>query len=556
MSLGIKPEKTYLALDPRIDTDSPIDGYYVEKGGAKVSYEVVDASTTNSQSIQFSTNINPPSPQTFFSRKIPMRFPFTIVLTPNEVLPVGQNVFQQGLSGLRAYGMHKSINSMSMRLNTQTVTQSVGQYIDALTRFNVGKDLEELNYSGSAVYHDKWQQYQYPFRYGTFKNPLADWGEGVNPRGFGHPCIRILENSNVQAVLYVDLYEYLMISPCKWDRKEHMGFYGIQTMNLTINLKSNLEKWLWSHNNVNGLANLTASVTMGNDQATYAQLLFTYITPDLAQFEEIPRALTYDYQDVQRYLKQTAHVNANESGTLRSENIQLGSVPKRVYIYVDRIESDRTIYTTDSYARIDRLEVNFDNQTSQIASADSFQLWKMAVKNGSRQSWADWNKFAGSIACIDFGAGDLGMNSLTATGLLGNFNLRIECNFTNIDYDATPPIIQEDKNYQLNVVVVQEGSFVVYRDQLQAFAQLGLVSKKDIIDSPENEKVEVVQDLEGSGAFLTGAVGALRTVKSALDKYCALKKQYGFGIKGVGAGDGRMMGGALANRQRLSERFQ
>jgi len=512
MSLGIKPEKTYLALDQRIDSDSPIAGYYVEKGGAKVSYEVIDASTTNSSTIQFSTNINPPSPQTYFSRKIPLHFPCTITLTHNGGPSPTGRVYSEGNDGLRAYPVHKCINSMALKLNTQTVAQSPSQYIDALTHFNIGFDLEQLNNSGSAVYHDPFMTYEDTYRFGTYKNPLANWGEGINPRGFGHPSFKIVFEDANTCIIEADLYEYLMISPCKWDRGEQLGFYGIQNMALTINLKANLEKWIWSHNSASG-NDISVNVALGNSNYSFAQLLFTYITPDLATLEKIPRSLTYDYNHVERYLKQQAVVLPGASAELRSENIQLGTVPKRIFIFVDRVEDQREIDTTDTYARIDRLEISFDNQTSQIASADTFQLWKMAVKNGSRQSWGDWNLHQGSIACIDFGAGDLGLNSLTATGLLGNFNLKVQCNFTNLD---DPLRIVAPRNLQLNVVVVEEGTFVVYRDQLQCFAQTGLVSKKDIIDSNENEQVEVVRDLEGSGNFMNGIK---KFIKKGIDLY-------------------------------------
>ena len=247
MSLGIAPQKTYLAIDPRIDADSPIAGYYVEKSGAKVSYEVIDASTTNNQSIQFSTNINPPSPQTYFSRKIPLHFPCTITLTHNGGPSPTGRVFSEGNDGLRAFPVHKCINSMALKLNTQTVTQSVGQYIDAVTHFNMGFDLEQINNSGSAVQHDNFQQYEDTYAFGTYKNNLGNYSEGVNPRGFGHPCFRIISDDGNTCVIEADLYEYLMISPCKWDRHEQLGFYGIQTMALTINLKANLENYIWSH---------------------------------------------------------------------------------------------------------------------------------------------------------------------------------------------------------------------------------------------------------------------------------------------------------------------
>lgn len=148
-------------------------------------------------------------------------------------------------------------------------------------------------------------------------------------------------------------------------------------------------------------------------------LLFKYITPSLLQ--RLPRSISYPYFSVDRY-PTTSNISfaPNSSQILQSNNIQLKSIPRKIYIFARRQNMDETFSTTDTYFAINNISLNWNNESGLLSSATQQDLYNISKKNGVNLSWSQWAGaysfvsqtiantskigLVGSILCLNFWA--------------------------------------------------------------------------------------------------------------------------------------------------------
>jgi hypothetical protein len=123
------------------------------------------------------------------------------------------------------------------------------------------------------------------------------------------------------------------------------------------------------------------STIFANNQITggisQPQLLFRYITP--SPIEVLPGLMEYPY--TQTVVYQTP-VGAPSAGgftpsvfgtvanqSITSNAIQFSTIPDQIMIYLFRQPSDRNHFTSDTFAAIQSVNINFMNQTGLLASA-------------------------------------------------------------------------------------------------------------------------------------------------------------------------------------------
>ena len=101
--------------------------------------------------------------------------------------------------------------------------------------------------------------------------------------------------------------------------------------------------------------------------------------------------------------------------------------------------------TTDTFAQINTVSITWDNRNGLLASALSTDLYTMSVKNGLQDSFPAWAQYSGSVLCVEMGS-DIGLLDGQAPGMAGQFQLNVQCNYTNISAASI--------NYQLYVVPI------------------------------------------------------------------------------------------------------
>lgn len=516
MSLNLTPLQVVEVRDPR--TVIRNKEYALLKGGSQVSWKPYTTTSISSSSIQFSTP--PPSPKIWIDRKMYIYLPVRITL--NVAAPNANPVLRAGYDAPRAFPISSSLNTLTVNINNTAVSLNMSDVIQTLLRFNTNEILKEHDYSMTPSCLDQSQEYNDLL--GSIRSPLGQYGdsndESVMGRG-GFTNYRIVSNTAGQAVIDCIFVEPIFLSPFYFGCGNATAFIGVQTMDWNFTFLSNSAYRMWSHNALGAAA--PGAITTGQVQfsgfsgpafsfgSVVPQLLFNYITPQ--QLQTIPSAMQYSYFNIDRYPTDFPALAPNVSTTLVSNNIQLQSIPRRIYICARRnnAELQSSPNFTDTFLSINNIVVNWNNHSGLFSSATAYDLYKMSVKNHCNLSWTQWSGgpsyingslatlggTVGSIVCIEMGT-DIGLEDTECAGKLGTYQLQINVGVTNINQSSaiTPT---------LYIIVVSEGVFNILDNR--SVSQIGVVSSQDILDAKQHladyVDYETIQEVNG-GNFFSG----------------------------------------------------
>ncbi len=548
MSGTIFPLSTVRVSEPRVKINEERQ-FAILSGGSQVSWKPYTTTSFSTTSIQFTTP--PPNPNIIVDRKVLLRMFFTLTFvgdTTDPLVPLLSIPPAGSADAPRAYPLSNGIiNTMAVNINNTQVSINMNDVMAALLWYNTPPKERYRDYSMTASMLDRSQAYSDLF--GQVLNPLGQYGDNVMEvaRG-GFVGYTVLTNTQTSATVSLEVTEPIFLSPFVFGCGNQSGFEGVQTMDWNLTL-GDLTR-LWSHDSVNGNVATFTSLTV--TLPTSPQLLFNYITPK--ELMPLPRAIVYPYFNVERYPTDFGNVLAGASATVSSNNIQLQSIPSRLYIFIRRRNADKTLYTTDTFARIDTLQLNWNNRSGLFSSATSQDLYRMSVDNGLETSWTQWYKQTGSVLCIEFGK-DVGLDDLEAPGLLGTYQLQMNIAFTNPSAATI--------NYTLYIVPISTGTFSIADNR--AVAQVGVVTKGNILDSKTSPEVsyKAMENIYGGNIFagikefIGKAASKIGEILPYVGKAVGVAKLLtGMGSVGAGVVGGRrprrkMRGGELISRSEL-----
>lgn len=485
MSLALNKIKTVKVIDPELDFDN--ENYYaVLKGSKWTSWKPIVSTSYSNSSATFSAP--PPDPNTCVSRKVRLSVPVTIDFIGNA--PLGQALLQSQYDAPRAYPLSSNISTIQLDLNNTNFSINMSDTIQALLRYHNPDNLKDGELSTTPSTLDKSQQYSDLSN--SIHNPLSsliDTGlGGLDGRG-AFPVSSITNNISLgigmdtTATISTVFTEDIFLSPLLFGTHcLENGFIGLQTLQLIVNWNSNLNR-MWCHDNSGGTTLTSIVVTLG--QPT---LLFQYKTPDIV--EHIPTFRTYPYYEIQRYpTDYGTAVGSQTTVTIPSSNIQLNSIPRIMYIFTRKRNSDLTFLDTDTFFSIENVSINWANQSGLLSAARKYDLYEMSVRNGCNLNWRDWSgesspyssgstvstiNGVGSVLAVEFGT-DIGLSSEQAPGINGTFQLQMEVTVTNRSSSAIMPT--------LYVCIVNEGVFTIQNNS--AYSQIGVISQNDVLECKE-----------------------------------------------------------------------
>lgn len=578
MSLAIQPLPVVNVLEPRCKINEQ-RRYAILKGGMVSTWKPVSSTSFSSSSVQITAP--PPSPMIIVDRKVlfclPMNIQFAGVVTPPNtvLLEIGVN------DGPRQFPASSIMQTITVTINNTQVSINMNDVILSLLRYYTGTDERQYDLSLSPSMPDQYQSYGDWTVYGSGRNPLAMYGENSAEMTRGGFPMVVNSNTNVAANVDLTVVEPLFLSPFLFKHFMSSGFIGVQTMDFNITFDPNLSR-VWSHatvaggNTINGPGsnpNNPLTVTMGNASQGNPRMLFNYITPQ--QLMPVPRSVVYPYFIVDRYPTDlTSSVAQGANFTVNSQNIQLHSIPNRIYVFARRNNNTRTFLTSDTYAYLTNINVNWNNNSGLLSSASAFDLYRLSVDNGCNLGWPQWSKHVGSVLALEFGK-DIALPDLECPGQLGTFQLQLNASFTNVSSDPSNIF------YTLYIVVVSEGTFTIMENR--SVAQIGVMSKEDVLHARSMPFVDydMVQkyyggDFFGSiGDFLNRVYSGVKSVASdvasgaerAIDiaskaapvvkELAPLLPMLGHGHSGGNVVGGRRRlrrGGAMMSRKELKER--
>jgi hypothetical protein len=567
MSLAIEPLETVNVLEPRVKFNEK-RRYAILKGGLISTWKPNISTSYSNSSIQHTAP--PPNPAICVDRKVMSKVPLNISASGTVTSPqVTLFDLAGGKDSLRQFPLAQIVNVLNVTLNNTAVSINMNDVIQPLVRYNTDVDDRQFNYSMSPAMADQYQNYSDGV--GTARNPLAPYGDNSAEMSRGAFPVEVVLNDASNCIVNAVVTEYLHLSPFLFTKHNKCAFIGLQTMDFNFTLDSNLAR-VWSHVSTN--SNLSSiNVSIGGAP----QLLFNYITPQ--QLVPIPRSVVYPYFITDRYpVAGNVNVAANAAFTMTSNNIQLNSIPNRIYIFARRRNQDRTYLTSDVYATLDSITVNWNNNSGLLSAATAQDLYKMSAENGCDISWPQWHKpqqtatplengvinggFVGSVLCIEFGK-DICLPDMQCPGMLGTYQLQYTANFRNPSSQGV--------NYDLYTVVISEGTFTVMDNR--SVAQIGVMSKEDVLNAKSNDFVdfETVQkyyggDFFGSiGDFFSGAYnktkGAVEAAVPLIQKGIEIGKTVGPYVAPLLAAAGKkkagsVVGGKMLSRSDLKKRIE
>jgi len=460
-----------LVVDKKVDVQevgSPIETVFVS--GTQKSLYRYTADSYSSASIIFN-NVTPPSLNTVISRNLTVQIQMYVTSTFNigygggqmnavagapiagyaggGNLAQGQAVPLYGINDgnvrvtapgasvcLRANALSQMLSTADVRINGTSTTCSFNDYALLYQYLNDHENVAQfsstfpLQRENSPVYENA-----------SNRSPFAKLSQNPFEPSRSASVVATLVSSTFATPLVTNVYlvqwtEQLPISPFLTGKDQNnVGLTNIN--NITLNLRiDNLINGISSMSGVNGtpftgLVQPTASfsATIGANTVNAGQpiLLVEYITQNSIVASMQPNICVYDYQQIQPYIAPgglseatiPATLNTSINGT--SSSLRLVAIPQLLYIYARPRKGLYNPTIPDMFLTPLQVKVLFNNRTNLLVDYTPAQLYQLCIKNGLKQSYAEWAYGVGGPLIINV-AEDLGLSESEQAGQGNSFS--------------------------------------------------------------------------------------------------------------------------------------
>lgn len=565
MSDAVEPLRCVRVLDPRVNLkkERVMGVVYGPSENSFIPYLTQSYSDSN-----FSFTSNPPGPNYVIDRQMVLKYTLTLSfqVTGKAGGQGTSTVLTDGYDGLRQFPFSSVCSSMACTINNTTVSSNLQDYIHPLLRYNDPAEQRLSNYSGCPTMPDCYADYGQGF--GSLRNPLGKYDNSpsgdvdITRASFGG---RVILNEIITGVgtfyaqVQYDIYEPILMSPWLFGR-EYSGLYGVQNMTWNMTISNALGR-LWCHSDYGNTAdaakytfkqisNATLSAakagTLDNAVFTEPTLLFNALT--LKELDSVPEKITYPYQDIQRYPTTiNTSIAANTSTTINSSNIQLNSIPSKIYIYARQPNSvlfgSYAPYFSDTFLEIQKLTINFSNRSGLLSSASQFDLYRMSANNGINYNFTDFRGLptvgwggvpnpslppaipvgnrctVGGVICLAMGV-DIGLSDLAAPGVGGTYQLQITAQVKNNTTGQFPDSSGADSQSiapTMYIVCVFDGTLTITGAN-SAIAQLAVITQQDVLmskDSPQYD-IAALRAVNGGSSFASSLSDGISNLPNSI----------------------------------------
>lgn len=486
--------------DQRINAQASQNQVYVaHKGASLVTKKVFTTTSFSDSSFQFSTP--PPNNKIFVDRLVWLRVPGIQFTFDVDVRPgLGSTC------GLRQWPLGGICQTTTCNLNNNQTSVVTSDVIHALTRYSTNHWRQDRVNSLSASMADQYQDYvawHSASLGGSARNPLGAYGEQYyQNRGAIQPDSVSLDGKTLTYSLMEPIW---LLSPFLQEEEEYLGLINVSTMDWNFNLVSNLGPRMWCSDNT-GPAITSVSVHFSQSP----ELHFNYLTPPELMY--IPDNISYPFYNVIRYANPpTSLVAGGSITTSPTNNIQLTEIPKRIYIYVQRNNSEKLANNgflfSDTFASISNVTVTFNNLSSMFANYQQSDLYDLSRKNGLEMSWMQFSNFCGSVIAFD-PSYDFGLPSILSAGSLGQFNLQVTLTYTNTGLTTV--------NYVPYIVIVNEGIMNIGNNG--TIIQTGVLSRAAVLNSNNLPQIDYEQVMHRGGSIFGRLKSFLQRAKPFINK--------------------------------------
>lgn len=570
MSLALEKLVPVTVYDPRV---IPQDNVYpVLKGGSDILYKQFTTTSISQSSINFSCP--PPSQEIYVDRRVHLVLPVRLTLTATG-LNVTDTLINPDQFCLRSFPAQKALDTINMTINNQSMSINISDTLSAMEHFNIDRKLKAVDYSKCPTY-GACQSQAFSDLFGANRSPMALYGTGQDdlaPQAFPFTVVSQTNDaagpgiSTATATIDFVTTEPLFLSPLYWGGfdRDASAFLGVRTFDMTLNFLNQGGNRMIAVDNVSAGVPLaatswTSQMQFGNFTGTpfsYSDnqplLLFQYLTPSLEDksVDRRNQLMNYPYFNIERFPTDLPAVGANAQGSASSNNIQLNSIPSKMYVFVRKRNNDLYAdpFSADTFLQMNSVSIQWGNKNGVLASASQKQLFDLACKNGCQMSFQAWsgqklNRPAvavlgagvgfGSVAQQYSGTGsilaldplDLGLDDLDAPGKLKQLMVQVTVNYTNVSNATITPT--------LYFVAVSQGIFTIYNGQ--ASCLVGVLTSENILNSIQQTGHAM---LTYADVRLINGGNFLSSIKSGLSNIWAFLKPV---LKGIAPQLAKMSG--------------
>lgn len=496
MSESINPAiKVAKVLDSRL-TAGRDPTYLLHQGASEITYRSFPSSNLSSSSVIYN-NVNPPSAQTFVSRTVYVEVQYQVNFT-GTALP-GQNLLDgYGYDwSVRALPVNNSFKSLTVSINGSNFTQDQNDVLAPLTR--VRYDSLKCFLSQAPTVLDNAQLYSEGV--GTNRNPLASAQnapcDAVMPRG-AFEGVTVLTNTPTAGSILIRSVEPLIISPLAYtDEHSHLpAFYNVSTFQVQATFDAQLADRIISLSNASQATFTSVSAT-----PTASNIYFGYYAGMLIQ--KPPAEVSYPWHQINRYIQSGNNLAPGATTTLNMNNIQLSSIPSKMYLLIKPTRSSYNIRQTDTFARINSVSVQFGVRSSLLANCDANQLYQISKTSGLDMEWSDFHgNTAGNHPRSWSGVGsvlsispmkDLGLSDLATSGTSQTIQVQIQVSYTSLQPSATLA-------YDAYLYVVSDGLISIPGAGV-LYQQESITARQDLLNAPFLPSSLTSKDVYEGGSF-------------------------------------------------------
>jgi hypothetical protein len=451
---------------------------------------------------------------------------------------------------LRACPLGSVISSADVRLNGGSTNCSLNQY-NLIYPFITG-DADKRRYAAemplqadnSAVYE--------PF---SVNSPFLGLQANSNiPTRASYLAVKTGATATTNSYT-ISWVEELFISPFLTGHSmDDVGLANVN--NLTIALRLDPLANMISSIDVGGVAYV---VTLG----AVPNLLVEFNSQNSILAARTPQTCVYNYDQIQSYTRSMGNVSgvagAVAPGLQTGDALRLPCLPSKIYLFACPTVKGPTV--PDTFLRITKVSINFNDKTNLLAGFDEASLYQMSQANAGGKSASfmninQWKYGCGSIIVIDVEK-NLSIAESAQSGSQNQFST-LQCSITfdnsNLKYASAAAV-----DYTLFQVVVSPGKAFVSPSQCE-FTVLGPSPSEVLSLTASGDKVDENDLPEGNTPTGKGFMDVLSRGLSLVAKHVKpehlmaahgyLKNKFGGAVSGAGISGGgvhrRAHGGGIS----------
>ena len=584
--------KTKFVQDSAIADITPELDYVVKGGAASTTYQPFPATTSSNSSLTYSIQL--PSENIVLGRDamIEHEVNFSIKVysesTATADYPVaGDVVLSWGeTTSFASFPVSSCMNTANVQINNTSTSVNLKDVLPQLLRLNDSRYLYKYNSYAPSLPDQAY--YSYTSAVGATNNPMASYNTASYdvdqvPRGafpllqfnvahygkdaadavtlIGDGLVTALGSGNAATAagewwivnITALITEPIFVSPFTWASPEEnaQGLLGVNNMAMNFTVDSTLSRFLSNSNDEVSVVAGDARTTPSNSSSNLflnSRVLLKFLstqdtdrlqTKNVVPFMDFPRYVTSQFNGGSALPAATGNV-VGTPVVVTSNNIQLNQLPDYFIICARKKMSSQGIDDADAFLKINSATFNLNNMSGLLSTATAQDLWKISMKNGSNQSWAEFNGQSWGNAIPGGAAGqganiattgsllvvsptDLSLPSYLAPGSLGNFQLSLTMSISNQSAAAV--------DAELVVIAVNSGFMVTQMGQSSVFT--GILTREAVLDAKQQKPVSEAKYHRLVGGKLMNRVCTAMAEKGMMKKMGSGEMSAGSKLSGL-----------------------